>query len=231
MKQRSGPRPSGIVAYDAVMPSTTNPIVRLGSTLLIAAAVAACSSPAASNQPASQASSAAPTTIASEGAPPSATSATPAASVVVPSLGADTPLVDILPAELGGEATQRFSFVGSDLSALDPSAAMIFGSISTILKVDGADMTIGTAANSKASVIAVRVKGKSAQEISDAMVAGRTLNATTTKDELDLGGKHVLKVTTTIAPLPFYVYATGDVSLTVAGADETIVAEALSKLP
>jgi hypothetical protein len=63
------------------------------------------------------------------------------------------------------------------------------------------------------------------------MIAGRALNATTTKDELDLGGKHVIKVTTTTAPVPFYVYGTGDVSFTVTAADETIVAEALSKLP
>jgi hypothetical protein len=63
------------------------------------------------------------------------------------------------------------------------------------------------------------------------MVAARTLNATTTKDEIDLGGKRVVKITTTIAPLPFYVYGTQDASFTIAGADESIVAEALSKLP
>ena len=49
------------------------------------------------------------------------------------------------------------------------------------------------------------------------MVATRTLNATTTKEDVELGGKQVLKVTTTIAPFPFYVYTTGDVSFTVAG--------------
>ena len=140
-------------------------------------------------------------------------------------------MVDILPAELGGEATQTFAFVGDDLGNLDSSAAMIFGSVTTILKVDASDMTIGTASNSRASIIAIRVAGKSAQEVTDAMVAARTLNATTTKDELDLGGKHVVKITTTIAPLPFYVYSTQDVSFTIAGADESVVTEALSKLP
>jgi hypothetical protein len=215
------------------MPTTSNPIVRLCSTLVIAAAVAACSSPAASSPPDSPGSSSAPPSAAAQAseAPSGSVAATPAPSVVVPSLGADTPLLDILPAELGGEATQKHSFVGSDLSALDSSASMIFVSVGQLLKTADADMTIGVASNSKASVIAIRVKGKSAQEIGDAMVAARTLNATTTKDELDLGGKHVLKVTTTIAPLPFYVYGSGDVSFTVAGADETIVAEALSKLP
>jgi hypothetical protein len=140
-------------------------------------------------------------------------------------------LVDVLPAELGGSATQKVSLVGNDLGALDASSSMIFNSVLNLLKVGGADMTIGAATNSKASVIAIRAKGASAQQVGDAMVAARTLNATTTKDELDLGGKHVLKVTTTIAPLPFYVYGTGDVSFTVAAADETIAAEALSKLP
>jgi hypothetical protein len=215
------------------MPNTTNPFVRLGSTLILVAAVAACSSPAAASRPPSAGpASTAPSAAAqpSEG-PSNAPEASPAASVVVPSLGADTALVDILPADLGGEATQKHAFVGSDLSALDSSASMIFVSVGQLLKAADADMTIGVATNSKASVIAIRVKGKSAQEITDAMVAARTLNATTTKDELDLGGKHILKVTTTISTLPFYVYGSGDVSFTVAGADETIVAEALSKLP
>ena len=156
---------------------------------------------------------------------------TSAASIVVPSLGAGTPLVDLLPAELGGAATTKFSFVGSDLSAIDPSAVMIFDAVIQRLGAKSADMTIGTASNGKASVIAIRVAGKSAQQIGDAMIASRTLNATTTRDELDLSGKHVVKVTTTIAPLPFYMYGAGDVSFTIAGADESIVAEALSKLP
>ena len=156
---------------------------------------------------------------------------TSAASIVVPSLGAGTPLVDLLPAELGGAATTKFSFVGSDLSAIDPSAVMIFDGVIQQLGAKSADMTIGTASNGKASVIAIRVAGKSAQQIGDAMIASRTLNATTTRDELDLSGKHVVKVTTTIAPLPFYMYGAGDVSFTIAGADESIVAEALSKLP
>jgi hypothetical protein len=153
------------------------------------------------------------------------------ASGAAPSLSAGTPLVDLLPAELGGVPTTKFSFVGSDLSALEPSAVMIFDGVIQQLGAKSADMTIGTASNGNASVIAIRVAGKSAQQIGDAMIAGRTLNATTTKDELDLGGKHVVKVTTTIAPLPFYIYGTGDVSFTIAGADESIVTEVLSKLP
>jgi hypothetical protein len=215
------------------MPNITNPLFRLGILLILVAAVAACGSSGAASQaasagPASAAPSAA--TQPSEG-PSTPPEASPAPSVPAPSAGADTALIDILPAELGGEATQKHAFVGSDLSALDSSASMIFVSIGQLLKTADADMTIGVATNSRASVIAIRVKGKSAQEITDAMVATRTLNATTTKDELDIGGKHVLKVTTTISTLPFYVYGSGDVSFTVAGADETIVAEAFSKLP
>src|SRR6185503_214757 len=118
--------------------------------------------------------------------------------------------------------TTKFSFVGSNLSALEPSAAMIFDGIVEQLGAKSADLTIGTASNGKASVIAIRVAGKSAQQIGDAMIAGRTLHATTTKDELDLAGKHVVKVTTTIAPLPFYIYGADDVSFTIAGADESI---------
>ena len=155
----------------------------------------------------------------------------PTASAAAPSLSAGTPLVDLLPAELGGTATTKFSFVGSDLSALEPSAAMIFDGIIQQLGAKSADMTIGTATNGKATIVAVRVAGKSAQQVGEAMMSARTLNATTTKDELDLAGKHVVKVTTTIAPLPFYIYGAGDVSFTIAGADESIVAEVLSKLP
>jgi hypothetical protein len=214
-----------------------NPIsstLRATTILVLAAVIAGCGGGAAATQapsgapPASTEASAAPSGSALSSAIPEAT---PAPSLVVPSLTAETPLVDILPAELGGEATQTFAFVGDDLSAIGASAAMIFGSVTSILKVDAADMTIGTASNTRASIIAIRVAGKSAQEVTDAMVAARTLNATTTKDEIDLGGKRVVKITTTIAPLPFYVYATQDVSFTIAGADAGVVTEALSKLP
>ena len=214
------------------MPLPISSTLRAATGLVLVAIIAACGGgPTASAQaPATAPATTEASADATGGASPIA-EATPGPSVVVPSLTADTPLVDILPKELGGEATQTYAFVGNDLSAIDSSAAMIFGSITSILKVDDADLTIGTAANSRASVIAIRIAGKSAQDITDAMVAARTLNATTTKDELDLGGKHVLKVTTTIAPLPFYVYAIQDVSFTIAGADESVVAEALSKLP
>lgn len=218
------------------MPKIDRPMLRAVGVIALAAAIAGCSGPAASGE--TPVPAAPETTAPSASTAPSEAAqgspipeATPAPSVVVPSLGAETPLVDILPAELGGAPTQKFSFVGSDLSAIDPSAVMIFEGVLLQLGAKSADMTIGTATNAKASVIAIRVAGKSAQEIGDAMIAGRTLNATTTKDELDLGGKHVVKVTTTIAPLPFYIYGTGDVSFTIAGADESIVAEALSKLP
>ena len=154
-----------------------------------------------------------------------------AASIAAPSLSAGTPLVDLLPAELGGVPTTKFSFVGSDLSALEPSAAMIFDGVIQQLGAKGADMTIGTATNGKATIVAVRVAGKYAEQIGEAMMSARTLNANSTKDAIELGGKQAVKVTTTIAPLPFYIYGAGDVSFTIAGADESIVAEALSKLP
>jgi hypothetical protein len=210
--------------------------MRLGSGLTLAAVIAACGGATASNQPATSIAPTVPpagtaSSAPTEAAPSTTTSAPPAASVVVPSLSADTPLVDLLPDELGGTAMQKVALTGSDLSSIDPSAAMVFGSLQNVLGTADADMTIGAASSAKASVIAIRVKGKSAQVIGDAMIAGRALNATTTKDELDLGGKHVVKVTTTTAPVPFYVYGTGDVSFTISAVDETIVAEALSKLP
>jgi len=151
--------------------------------------------------------------------------------VVVPTLTATTPLIDVLPAEIGGETMQKNALAGSDLSTLDASAAMVFGSLLNVLGSPDADMTIGLASNSKSSVIAVRVKDKTAAEVGEAMIAGRALNATTTKEDLELGGKQVIKVVTSTATVPFYVCGAGDVSFTVAAADETLVAEALSKLP
>jgi hypothetical protein len=222
----------------------TSPIraaVRLAGFVVLAAAIAACGGAAPSSQPATETSNAATPTPsaagsgAAESSPPSEATpppeATPAESVAVPSLAADTPLVDLLPDEIGGEATQKVALVGSDLSALDPSAAMVFGSLLNVLGSPDGDMTIGLASNSRASVIAIRVVGKSALDVGEAMIVGRALNATTTREDLNLGGKPVVKVTTTTATVPFYVYGTGDVSFTVAGVDEAIVAEALSKLP
>jgi hypothetical protein len=210
--------------------------MRLGGGLALAAMIAACGGATASNQPANSAAPTVPpagtaSSAPTEAAPSTTASDPPAASVVVPSFSANMPLVDLLPDELGGTTMQKVALTGSDLSSIDPSAAMVFGSLQNVLGTADADMTIGAASSAKASVIAIRVKGKSAQLIGDAMIAGRALNATTTKDELDLGGKHVVKVTTTTAPVPFYVYGTGDVSFTISAVDETIVAEALSKLP
>lgn len=206
---------------------------RIGGLFVAVAIVAGCGSPAASTPAGGAASPGAGTSVATTSQPPVAASADPtaAASVAVPSLGSDTPLVDVLPTELGGAATQKAALVASDLSALDAASAIIFEGVLRLLNASGADMTIGVASNARASVIAIRVTGATGQTISDAMVNARVLNATTTKVELDLGGKHVVKVTTTTSPLPFYVYAAGDVSFTVAAADETIAAEAFSKLP
>ena len=81
--------------------------------------------------------------------------------------------LDLLPNELGGEATQKHAFVGDDLSALDAPAPWSSGASRTFLVLRRSDMTIGTASNSRASIIAIRVTGKSAQEVSDAMIAGR----------------------------------------------------------
>lgn len=218
------------------MTRSTRALLRLGGVIVLAATISACGGAAASGQPAATDTPASATPVAPAPATGGAESiapppTTPPASVVVPTLTATTPLIDVLPAEIGGEATQKNALSGSDLSALGASAAMVFGSLLNVLGSPDADMTIGLASNSKASVIAVRVVGKTAAEVGDAMIAGRALNATTTKEDLDLGGKRVVKVTTTTATVPFYVYGAGDVSFTVAAVDETLVAEALSKLP
>jgi hypothetical protein len=219
------------------MPVTRFPARPAAIGLLIVAAIAGCGAPAASGVAATSAASI-PAATSEASVAPSETAgasaipeATPTPPVVVPSLAADTPLIDVLPAELGGAPTQKLALVGSDLSAIDPSAAMVFGSLLNVLGVDDADLTAGVAANATSSVIAIRVAGKSAEEIGEAMIAGRALNTTPTQEGLSLGGKPVTKVTVSTSPLPFYLYGTGDVSFTIAGADETIVAEALSKLP
>ena len=218
------------------MTDPTRALLRLGGVLVLAATISACGGAAASNPPASadgpvEATPApsAPETGGAEASTPPDT--TPSASFVVPTLTATTPLVDVLPEEIGGEVTQRNALVGSDLSAIQPEAAMVFGSLLNVLGSPDSDLTIGLASNSKSSVIAVRVAGKTAAEVGEAMIQGRTLNATTTKEDLDLGGKRVTKVVTSTATVPFYVYGAGDVSFTVAAVDETVVAEALSKLP
>ena len=219
------------------MPVTRHPVRLAAIGVLLVAAITGCGAPAASGGAATSAASA-PAATSEASAAPSETAgasaipeATPAPPVVVPSLTADTPLVDVLPAELGGVPTQKLALVGTDLSAIDPSAAMVFGSVLNVLGAEDEDLTAGAASNSVASVIAIRVAGKSAEEIGEAMIAGRALNTTPTREELDLGGKTVTKVNVSTSPLPFYVYGSGDVSFTIAGADETIVAEALSKLP
>jgi hypothetical protein len=202
----------------------------LGAMLVGAVILAGCGggpmpTTAAGSPPAAVATGEAPTSGPTSG-PTTGTTEGPA-----PTLTATTALVDVLPDSLGGTQTEKHALVGSDLAALDPSSATIFEQILQITGKPGADMTIGIAATAGASVVAIRIVGVSAQAIGEAMIAGRVLNATTTKDEIDLGGKHVTRVTTTTSPVPFYVYSAQDVSFTVAANDETVVAEALSKLP
>jgi hypothetical protein len=218
------------------MTDPTRALLRLGGVLVLAVTISACGGAGASNPPASAdgpveatpAPSAPDSGGAESVAPPSPP---PSGSFAVPTLTATTPLVDVLPEEIGGEATLRNALVGSDLSAIQPEAAMVFGSLLNVLGSPDSDLTIGLASNSKSSVIAVRVAGKTAAEVGGAMIEGRTLNATTTKEDLELGGKQVTKVVTSTATVPFYVYSADDVSFTVAAADETLVVEALSKLP
>jgi len=219
------------------MPVTRHPVRLAAIGVLLVVAITGCGAPAASGGAATSAASAPAATSEASVAPSAAAGAstipeaTPMPPVVVPSLTADTPLIDVLPAELDGAPTQKLAIVGSDLSAIDASAAMVFGSLLNVLGSNDADLTAAAATNATASVIAIRVAGKSAEEIGEAMIAGRALNTTPTREELDLGGKTVTKVNVSTSPLPFYVYGSGDVSFTIAGADETIVAEALSKLP
>ena len=218
------------------MTRSTHALRRLGAALVLAATCAACGGAAATGAPGATDGPASATPVPSVaetggGASLVPPPTTPPASVVVPTLTATTPLIDVMPAEIGGETMQKNALVGTDLSAIPAEAAMVFGSLLNVLGSPDADMTVGLATNSKASVIAVRVAGKTAAQVGDAMIAGRALNATTTKEDLDLGGKRVVKVTTTTATVPFYVYGAGDVSFTVAAMDETLVAEAFSKLP
>ena len=69
----------------------------------------------------------------------------------------------------------------------------------------------------------IRVQGKSAEEIGDGHESSgrRAERRRPTKDETSsIGGKPVVKVTSTSSTLPFYVFGTGDVSFTIAVADE-----------
>lgn len=217
------------------MRKTTRSAVRVGLGLFLAAAIAACGNQAATGQPTTTGTSPRPAPRTAFPTPADASSpspqATPSLSQSLPAPDGRSPLVDLLPTSLGGTATQKLELLGSDTSMFDASSAMIFESILTLLGVQGADMQIGIASTTGASIVALRVRAKGAKAVGDAMIAGRALNATTTKEAVDLGGKHAIKVTTTTATVPFYVYAHDDVSFTVAGTDAVAVAEALSKLP
>jgi hypothetical protein len=210
------------------MSTSLRAALRASTLVLAAALVGACGAPAATTVPGS---SAAPT--AGPVATPGSTGGAPATAPggVAPTIAANTPLIDLVPDELGGVTLQKLALDGSDLSSLDAASAIVFEQVVTVLGVESADMTIGVANGSTASVIAIRVTGATAAQIGEAMIAGRTLNATTTREDLTIAGKPVIKVTTTTSSVPFYVYGAGDVSFTIAATDETIVAEALSKLP
>jgi hypothetical protein len=213
------------------MPVSARPAFHAPAALVIVLLVAGCGGAPVSSLTVPSAAPPTPTLSAPASAPATASAAAATASASGPAASVDTTLVDLLPDELGGDATQKLAIEGDHLTTLDSSAAMIFISVLAQLGADAGDMKAAAATNTKASIIAIRVAGKGAQQISDAMKLGRTLNAATSETPLDLGGKHVVKITTSSAPVPFYLYGSGDISFTVAATDESIVAEAFSKLP
>lgn len=206
----------------------------LRTTGLVAAIVglaAACGGPAATGPAATGAPS---TTGASTAAPATQApvgSVAPGFSFTLPS--EDEALEDILPDDIGGEPVQKASMSGE--SIFQGGGTEDMQSMLTKLGKAPSDMSAAFGGNSKASLVAFRVKGSDANSIYNAFVEAADPADVVSVTDVTVAGKSAKKIVGEDAGTTSYVYLIGDavvVVSTMAGElDQQVLDEIFSKLP
>ena len=211
---------------------TRSTLIRSAGMLTAAVAlVAACGSPASSGAPATGA----PATVAPATQAPATQgavwSAGPGFSFQLPS--EDKALEDVLPDEVGGEPVQKASMSGASIfqgGGTEDMQAMI-----TKLGKSPDDLSAAFGGNSKASIIAFRVKGADANAIYQAFVDAADPADVASITDVSISGKSAKKVVGEDAGTTSYVYLYGDavvVVSTMAGdLDQQVLDEIFQKLP
>jgi hypothetical protein len=196
--------------------------------------VAACGGPTASGTPgtgAPAATDAAAATVAPPASEAPAGSGLPGFSFQLPSQDKD--LEDVIPDEIGGEAVQKASMSGE--SIFQGGGTEDMQSMLTKLGKSPADMSAAFAGNSKASLVAFRVKGADANAIYDAFIQAADPEDVVSVTDVTVAGKSAKKIVGEDAGTTSYVYLYGDAVIvvsTMAGElDQQVLDEIFSKLP
>jgi hypothetical protein len=187
----------------------------IGATLVVAACgSSATATPGGSATPATE-------------VPP--TSGLPGFSFALPSFTADAELEALFPDEIGGETVTVRSMSGSDFLRLGTSSKDLEVALQQLGKTPN-DLSVGFGGTSSVTIFAFRIKGVPADQFLAAYLAATTQGSTVT--DASYGGKSVKKVVTN-GQVAAYLYLSGDVLWTVAGAALTdlLLNETFSKLP
>jgi hypothetical protein len=209
--------------------------IRLLAPLAVAGAliVAACGATGSSGSPAASAPAASePAASPVESTAPSAEASASAEPSAEPSADAGGDLASMIPAAVGDVAmsvtvTDGESYVRANVNRqLSP--------ILTAINKAPTDVTVATATGSAAGgatlfIDAVQVSGADAEAMLSAFETAAAAVPGTTVETADVGGKSVIKATTTSYTLA--LYASGDVLFYVQSPDAALVDQAIAALP
>lgn len=171
--------------------------------------IAACGSGAATTAP-----SATPTIAPATAAP--AGSGQPGFSFALPSgLNADPALEGMLPDTIAGETVTKLSMTGDSFMG----GGMGTEDLQKVLDQFGkgpSDLSVAVGGSSKASVFAFRIKGVDANQLFTAFAAVQG-NQSANVSDVTVAGKAAKKVVESTDATTLYLYAAGDVLITITG--------------
>jgi hypothetical protein len=184
--------------------------------------LASCGGGAATTAP-----SAAPTLAPATTAP--AGSAQPGFSFALPSgLNADPGLEGMLPDTIAGETLTKLSMTGDSFMG----AGMGTEDLQKVLDQFGkgpSDLSVAVGGSSKASVFAFRIKGVDANQLFTAFAAVQG-NQSANVSDVTVAGKAAKKVVESTDATTLYLYATGDVLITITGNGDGLTDPVLNEI-
>lgn len=189
-------------------------------------AIAACGGSAATGAPSDAAATSAPATQGAASQAPLG-SGGPGFSFSLPS--EDKDLEAIIPDEIGGEAVVKSSMGGGSMPSEDMTAML------QKLGKTPADLSAAFGGNSKASLVAVRVKGTDANALFEAFKEGAAAGEVGEVTDVTIAGKQAKRVVSGDGATTSYLYVRGDTLITVGtmawDIDQQVLDEIFSKLP
>ena len=173
-------------------------------------------------------------TLAPTAAPATVAPATPAPSSILPGFSIDLPSVDkelegLLPDEVAGEAVTKASVAGDML--LQGANSEDFQKVLNALGKAPSDLTAALGGNSKAFIIAFRIKGVPASQFFNQFVQLANQDPQSQVADVTLGGKQAKKFTDAEGTTT-YLYLIGDTIITVSPIvpDDAVLNEIFQKL-